>query len=313
MATPSWLRERLSDGGQIILDGATGSELERRGVPMDENAWCSPSVTTHSEVLKSIHKDYIFAGAEVLITNTFAASRQVLEPAGFGDEVRAINTAAVDIAKEAIRETGMTEIAIAGSISDFLADGMGLASKWSQPARLRATYREQSEILVEAGADLIMLEMMQEPEVAIPAIEESMKAGVDVWIGMSCRSGKDGNIALSSLRTAEKLYMYDDLNRSFDETLEAVTKYDAASIHIMHSNVDDTTLGIEALKKYWDGAIGVYPNCGYFQRPSWQFVDIIEPSIFQDYAQKWKDSGVQIIGGCCGIGPDHIEVLRGIN
>ena len=59
MATPSWLKERLSAGGQIILDGATGSELERRGVPMDKNAWCSPSVTTHSEVLKSIHKDYI--------------------------------------------------------------------------------------------------------------------------------------------------------------------------------------------------------------------------------------------------------------
>ena len=56
MTTPSWLKERLSAGGQIILDGATGSELERRGVPMDKNAWCSPSVTTHSEVLKSIHK-----------------------------------------------------------------------------------------------------------------------------------------------------------------------------------------------------------------------------------------------------------------
>ena len=106
MATPSWLKERLSAGGQIILDGATGSELERRGVPMDKNAWCSPSVTTHSEVLKSIHKDYIVAGAEVLITNTFAASRQVLEPAGFGDQVKAINTAAVNIAKEAILETG---------------------------------------------------------------------------------------------------------------------------------------------------------------------------------------------------------------
>ena len=313
MRTPSWLKERLSAGGQIILDGATGSELERRGVPMDENAWCSPSVTTHSETLKAIHKDYIFAGAEVLITNTFAASRQVLEPAGFGDQVQTINTAAVNIAKEAIQETGMTEIAIAGSISDFLADGLGLTSEWSKPTTLRATYREQSEILVEAGVDLIMLEMMQEPEMAIPAIEESMKVGVDVWIGLSCRSRENHMISSSSLEIQEELYMYDDLNRKFEETLDAVTKYDAASIHIMHSNVDDTTLGIEALKKYWDGPIGVYPNCGYFQRPSWQFIDIIEPVLFQGYAQKWKDSDVQIIGGCCGIGPEHIAVLKDIN
>ena len=93
------IAERLAAGGEIIIDGANGSELERRGVPMDERAWCGPSVTTHSQVLKEIHKDYIAAGAEVIITNTFASSRQMLEPAGYGDQVAAMNTKAVEIAK----------------------------------------------------------------------------------------------------------------------------------------------------------------------------------------------------------------------
>ncbi len=83
----AWIAERLAAGGEIIIDGANGSELERRGVPMDERAWCGPSVTTHSHVLKEIHKDYIAAGAEVIITNTFASSRQMLEPAGYGEQV----------------------------------------------------------------------------------------------------------------------------------------------------------------------------------------------------------------------------------
>jgi len=81
-----WISDRLASGGEILIDGATGSELERRGVPMDDHAWCGPSVTTHSHVLKDIHKDYIAAGAEVIITNTFASSRQMLEPAGYGDQ-----------------------------------------------------------------------------------------------------------------------------------------------------------------------------------------------------------------------------------
>ena len=60
---PKWISDRLANGGEIIIDGANGSELERRGVPMDDRAWCGPSVTTHSHVLKEIHKDYIAAGA----------------------------------------------------------------------------------------------------------------------------------------------------------------------------------------------------------------------------------------------------------
>ena len=308
----AWIAERLAAGGEIIIDGANGSELERRGVPMDERAWCGPSVTTHSHVLKKIHKDYIAAGAEVIITNTFASSRQMLEPAGYGDQVAEMNTKAVEIAKMAVKESqaeqvaiagslsdASVQVAVAGSISDARADKRGLDSKWLQPQVLKSTYREQSELLVEAGADLLILEMMQEPEVAIPAIEEAMRTGVPVWVGLSCRS----------TNSSEELVMFDDTDRMFSETLEAVTSYDVQSIHIMHSPISDTTLGIQALKKQWDGAIGAYPNSGYFERPSWQFVDIATPEYFADHVAEWRNMGVQILGGCCGLGVEHIEAI----
>jgi len=309
---PKWISDRLANGGEIIIDGANGSELERRGVPMDDRAWCGPSVTTHSHVLKEIHKDYIAAGAEVIITNTFASSRQMLEPAGYGDQVAQMNQRAVQIAKQAIEETeaeqvavagslsdASVQVAVAGSISDARADKRGLDAKWLNPTVLHATYREQSELLVEAGADLLMLEMMQEPEVAIPAIEEALKTGVEVWVGLSCRTNeKSGQLA-----------MFDDASRLFSETLDAVTAFNVQSIHIMHSQIGDTTLGIEALQKKWDGPIGAYPNSGYFERPSWQFVDIATPEYFADHIADWRSMGVQILGGCCGLGVEHIRAI----
>ncbi len=84
----------------------------------------------------------------------------------------------------------------------------------------------------------------------------------------------------------------------------------AGVITVMHSNVPDTTRGIDELRACWSGPIGAYPNSGTFKMPNWQFVDIITPEDFAREAKGWADKGVLILGGCCGIGPDHIARLR---
>ena len=76
---------KLNDGGIVLLDGGTGSELQRRGVPMSGAAWSGAAVHTHPDVLRAVHHDYIAAGAEVIITNTFGTSRSALSAAGLGD------------------------------------------------------------------------------------------------------------------------------------------------------------------------------------------------------------------------------------
>ena len=90
------LMRRIKGGENIVLDGATGSELENRGVKMDAS-WCA-TASLESETLKQIHKDYIEAGADIITTNTYASNRMILEVAGVDDQFKEINLAAINAA-----------------------------------------------------------------------------------------------------------------------------------------------------------------------------------------------------------------------
>ncbi|MEJ2123156.1 MAG: homocysteine S-methyltransferase family protein [Alphaproteobacteria bacterium] len=81
------LKRRLADGGIVILDGGTGTELQRRGVPMDAEAWCGPASLEHLSILEAIHRDYIAAGADIITANTYASSRLMLGSAGLDERL----------------------------------------------------------------------------------------------------------------------------------------------------------------------------------------------------------------------------------
>ena len=291
---PPWLHARVAAGEMVLLDGATGTELERRGVPMNERAWCGDATLGHAQILREIHQDYIRAGAEVIITNTFATARHTLEPVGFGADVERANRLAVEVALQARERVAEHDVAVAGSISDFMADKSD--SDWRRDDRLRATYREQAEILAGAGVDLLAMEMMQEPEIAVPAIEAAVDTGLPVWVGCSCRRVGDRG----------RLVLFDFPDRDFRELLDAIVELPVGVIGIMHSEVPDVMQGVEMLRERWSGPLAVYPESGYFTMPHWQFVDIIAPDDLVSEARAWRGAGVQLIGGCCGIGPEHI-------
>src|ERR687895_2791314 len=111
----SALQQRLEGGGVVLLDGAMGTELERRGVPMDDAAWDAAALVTHPDTVREVHEDYIRAGADVIITNTFATARHVLESAGMGERFRELNTRAVALAKEARENAAEGPIFMAGA------------------------------------------------------------------------------------------------------------------------------------------------------------------------------------------------------
>ena len=95
------VKRRLDAGEIVVLDGGTGTELQRRGAQMDPSAWCGPASLNNSELLTQVHLDYIDAGADVITANTFASSRLMLTPAGFADRVEEINRIAVEAALRA--------------------------------------------------------------------------------------------------------------------------------------------------------------------------------------------------------------------
>ncbi len=110
-------QKALDDGDILLIDGGMGTELQRRGVPMNKIAWSGAAVLTHPDVVRETHEDYIRAGAQVIITNTFGSTRQMLEPAGYGDQVEAIHKRAVSLARQACDNVAEKAVAVAGSIS----------------------------------------------------------------------------------------------------------------------------------------------------------------------------------------------------
>jgi homocysteine S-methyltransferase len=217
---------RLDAGEVLILDGAMGTELQRRGVPMDDVAWDAAALATHPNLVREVHEDYIEAGADVIITNTFATARHVLGPAGMGGQFRALNIRAVALAKEARDNVADGPVSIAGSISTMSARND--RSYEPRPEKARENYREQAEVLAESGVDVIALEMMRDLEQTSHAAEAAVATGLPVWVGFSCKTTDGGTVVLW------------DGHHTLAEALEQIPPIGASVLSVMHTLTDDT-------------------------------------------------------------------------
>ena len=273
-----------------------GTELQRRGVPMDKVAWSGAAVLTHPDLVREIHEDYIRAGARVIITNTFGSTRQMLEPAGYGNQVEEVHRGAVRLASQARENAGAPEVAVAGSISTE-PPGFDQGAFLGPEEELEA-YREAAGLLLDAGVDLIALEMIVETSHAARAMQAARETGLPVWLGVACRKAKDGRIV-----------SFDHPDLELITVLDALMPMGPSVVNIMHSEIEAIPGAIELVRQRWSGPIGVYPESGYFTKPHWNFVDVIAPADLATTAASWVAAGARLLGGCCGTGPEHIEAL----
>jgi methionine synthase I (cobalamin-dependent) len=294
------LVERLGRGEVVILDGAMGTELQRRGVPMDRVAWCGTAIATHPQVIRAVHKDYTRAGVDIIITNTFGASRHVLEPAGLGERVGELNRTAVALARQACDEAeDGRPLYVAGSISSFLPEKAALETLPIDVAR--DSYREQAENLAATGADLIILEMMMDVEHTTVAIEAAVETGLPVWVGFSCRPSVDGESIV---------FWQKGHDVEFAPAFEKAVTVGGVMAGVMHSEVETMLPALFIVLAHWPGPVMAYAHSGHFVMPDWQFADVISPEGYLAAAEQWVAMGTQIIGCCCGIGPEHIRLLK---
>jgi S-methylmethionine-dependent homocysteine/selenocysteine methylase len=294
----SWLEDRLNgEGPPVIIDGGMGTELEKSGVPMDGKVWSGQAVLSHPDAVRAAHEAFINAGAEVIITNTFSSARHMLDPAGLGDLVKDINLNAVGLAQQARENVAKQPVAIAGSICEWSPSD---DPKWHSAEAVGRSTREQAGLLAEAGVDLIALEMCEQSPFSIATIDAALEVGLPIWIGVSAKAHKD--------RSALSVFNYEE--EDFESLVKQLAKYPAMMMNIMHTPVPDVDEAMEIVKRYWQGPIGIYPESGYFTMPNWQFVDVIEADELVKAAQLWLDNGVRMVGGCCGLGPEHIAALR---
>lgn len=284
-------------GACLLIDGGTGTELRRRGVRLDPVAWSGPAALTHFDVLVDIHADYIDAGADVVTANTFATSRFVLEAAGLGEELVAINRASVAAAKQA-RERAGRDVAIAGSISCF-PPAFDVA-RYPPPRDERAGYEELASLLAELGVDLLVLEMMEDETHARRACDAVRAVGLPFWLGVSARRRVDG-----------ALVAYDFPDTAFDDVLAALLDYSPAVVNVMHTPVDDVSAALDAVRLRWTCAIGAYPEIADEDaagRPR----EPLTPAQLAARAEDWLRAGVRVLGGCCGTEPRHVRALRAL-
>jgi len=297
------MERRLAAGGVAILDGGTGTELQRRGVSMDPHAWCGPASLESAEVLEAIHRDYIAAGAEVITANTYASSRLMLEPAGFGDRFAEIVRTAVDAALRAREATGRPDVLVAGSLSHMVPMVGGTAradrDRLPPPGVMADAFAELAALLRDAGCDLIALEMMYDPDRVVLALAAAADAGLPLWVGFSARRADDGRI----------LGFDPDRDVPFEDLAALLDGHAIAAAGVMHTSSHVVADALAILRRSYDGPLLAYPDSGYFKMPQWQFEDVIAPAELARFAADWVANGVQIVGGCCGLTPAHIAAL----
>ena len=295
------LKEKIDGNNLVILDGGVGTELQFRGIEMDQT-WCG-SASLNTEVLEQIHLDYINAGAEVITTNTYASSRLMLGAAGLGNNFEEINLKAIYAAQEARLKAKKDNILIAGSLSHRLPIPDG--AKQSDPrhgvseSRLREHCEEMAMFLAENGCDIIILEMMYHPDRMLSVFEAAEKSKKPVWAGFSTRLSDKG-LVLSFMEE-------DDI--PFESVAKIVKDFNIDVAGIMHTDVNAVNPSLEVLKNFFDGPLMVYPDSGGWVSPNWDFDRVIQPKQLKSFAEKWINEGVNIIGGCCGLSPNHIKEI----
>jgi S-methylmethionine-dependent homocysteine/selenocysteine methylase len=287
-------RSRFDERGRLLIDGAMGTELDRRGVRTYLPLWSALGLIDHPEVVREIHGDYATAGADILITNTFRTTRRTLEKAGCpGDQAAELNALAVRVAREAAAEAGSNAL-IAGSIAPL--EDCYRPHKSPEPAIAYREHREQAEQLAAAGADFLMVETMPLIAEAEAATRAALETGLEVSVG----------------------FVLDDVGRlisgeSLAEAVERISRMPISAILINCSPPRIIGPALAELQGLTALPFGGYANLGEMEEVvGWTIDESIDGPVYAAAARQWLDSAATLIGGCCGTRPEHITPLRGL-
>lgn len=305
MARPS-IVDRLRGGEILIMDGATGSELQRRGVDVNKGSvrgrlgvWSAAANLDAPEVVREIHEDYLKAGAEIITSNNFYTSRTMMSVIGKQDQWEEYTRRGGELACQA-RDAIDPDAYVAGGIAPP-----------EHKCDLHEQFAEQSRVLAAAGVDFMLPEyvagdsVMDDPiRDCVTAVDACAESGLPVILGV-CRVSERGT-------------MYD--GASFADLVSALEGHPVEAICLMCSYPRDVSGSLPVLREAYGGPIGAYAHLEYNENPKFgtspdePFFTLGQgentPERYAEVALRWKEMGAQLIGGCCATTPDHIRAVR---
>ena len=300
------LTERIENRELLLLDGGVSTEIRRRGVALDKNVWSGLTTKTHPDQVREVHEEYILAGAQIITANTYSTARHVLESINLGHEAKILNFKSVQLAQQARDAVAEEPVYVAGSMSSM--PPLTSHQEVAVGEHVAASYREQAEVLARAGVDVIICEMMRDIENASIVIEAAVATGLPVWIGYSAMLADNG-VDVRSLRWKNR----DDTTSAHDfgEMVDRLNPLGGKLAGIMHTRIENITPALQVLREHWSGPLMAYAETGNLILPDWRYEEVCAPNDYAVEIRRWIDDfGVQVVGGCCGTGPEHIRALR---
>ena len=279
-------RELLTSDHVYVFDGAVGTRLYDKGVYINRSY--DELNLTAPDLVREVHEEYVAAGADIIETNTFGATRHKLQPYGLESRLKEINLAAVKIAREAAGE----RVFVAGAIGP-----LGLRIEPFGPTSFdeaKEMFREQAEALVEGGVDLFILETFSE----LTEIEQAIKAVRE----------------LTDLPIVAQMAIQMDGKTTFGTTPEAFTAaLDTFDIDVIGLNCgmgpNHTLNALEKMRGVTAKKLSAQPNAGLPRDVQGRQFYMGSPEYMAEFARRFVQAGAKFVGGCCGTTPTHIKLI----
>jgi 5-methyltetrahydrofolate--homocysteine methyltransferase len=279
--------ERLTCAGPVVTDGAWGTQLQQRGLPVGAcpDAW---NLTQPQDVLE-VARAYVEAGSRVILTNTFGANRFVLARHGLAEKTADINRAGVDISRRAAADRALVFASVGPS-------GVMLMMGRVSEDELKTAFAEQTQAIAQAGADGIVIETMSDPAEASLAVAAARETGLPVVACMTFDSGAKKDRTMMGA-TPE----------------QAAVQLAAAGADVLGANCGHGIAGMvevcRRLRAAVDRPIWIKANAGLPESVDGETVYRQTPAEFAAYVPQLLEAGASFIGGCCGTTPDFIRAV----
>ncbi len=282
----------INEEKPLLSDGAMGTLLHDHGISFES---CFDELNiSQPAIIAEIHRAYIDAGSQIILTNTFGANRVKLRRHGLEGHVTEINTAAVELARRVVAAS-FKPVMVAGDIGPL---GVRLAPFGRvQPEEARAIFQEQFKALVEARVDLLVIETITDLFEIREAILAAREVQPEIPLVASMTFTRDDRTLLGD---------------SPAKVAHALRNYGADVIGVNCSGGPNQLVRIlremraaQPLSRFW-----VKPNAGWPEQIGGRIFYPASPEYFGDYAFLFWQAGASVIGGCCGTTPEHIRAMR---